>query len=96
MHLRIDPKGQVTCLYDEVIDLAVLGEMSIRRASHVEPDAEGQWWADLSPVGGERLGPFTFRSEALRAEVAWIDRHLFVSESCLVTEQKMKFGPLPS
>ena len=30
----------------------------IRRASHVEPDEAGRWWADLSPVGGPRLGPF--------------------------------------
>ena len=96
MHLRIEPSGQVTCLYGEAIDLAVLGEISIRRASHVEPDDDGRWWADLSPVGGERLGPFARRSDALRAEVAWIDRQLFDPESYLAAEQKMEFGPLPT
>jgi hypothetical protein len=75
MQLRIDPRGQVTCVYDEVIDLASLGPVSIRRASHVEPDSHGQWWADLAPVGGPRLGPFRLRSEALQAERAWLEIH---------------------
>ena len=41
----------------ESLDLAAFGSIDIRRASHVEPDAAGQWWADLAPVGGSRLGP---------------------------------------
>jgi hypothetical protein len=73
MHLRIDPQGRVTCLYSEAIDLTSLGELSIRRASQIEPDAQGQWLADLSPVGGPVLGPFGFRSEALLAEEAWLE-----------------------
>jgi hypothetical protein len=76
MHLRIDPKGTVTGLYTEAIDLSVLGPMAIRRASHVEPDEEGQWWADLSPVEGPCLGPFNLRSQALAAEAAWLEEHL--------------------
>lgn len=45
------------------------------RASHVEPwDADPmQWGADLSPVGGPMLGPFTTRRAALDAEVAWLN-----------------------
>ncbi len=74
MRLRIDPGGVVTCLYDERLDLAALGEVSVRRASHVEPDAAGRWWADLSPSAGPRLGPFALRSEALAAEVVWLER----------------------
>jgi len=77
MRLRIDPSGVVTCLYAEVIDLGVLGQMSITRASYVEPDEAGRWWADLAPVSGPRLGPFVRRSDALAAEVAWLDEHLF-------------------
>lgn len=73
MVLVIDPKGSVRCIYTEAIDLATLGPMSIRRASHVEPDGAGKWWADLSPVGGTRLGPFDRRSEALDAEWAWLE-----------------------
>jgi hypothetical protein len=75
MQLRIDPHGQVTCFYDEVIDLTALGPLIIRRASHVEPDDTGKWWADLAPVGGPRLGPFRLRSEALAAERAWLEIH---------------------
>jgi hypothetical protein len=73
MLLRIDPAGQIHCLYGEALDLASFGAVTIRRASHVEPDQDGQWWADLSPVQGPRLGPFVFRSNALAAEVAWLE-----------------------
>ncbi len=50
MQLRVEPDGTVRCLYAEMIELSVIGPLSIRRASHVEPDAAGKWWADLSPV----------------------------------------------
>ncbi|MGB2822916.1 MAG: hypothetical protein WBF17_18175 [Phycisphaerae bacterium] len=76
MILVIDPQGTARCLYDEAIDLTNLGSMGIRRASHVEPDDQGRWWADISPVGGPRLGPFSRRSEALAAEREWLVEHL--------------------
>ena len=72
MQLTIDPCGTVRCIYDETIDLASLGTLNIARASHVEPDREGRWWADLQPVGGPKLGSFECRSEALAAERAWL------------------------
>jgi hypothetical protein len=75
MLLVIEPGGQIHCLYGEAVDLASLGILSIRRASHVEPDVNGNWWADLSPLGGPRLGPFTRRSLALDAETAWLEQH---------------------
>jgi hypothetical protein len=75
MQLVISPDGTVRSLYGEVIDLRALGSLTISRASHVEPDHEGRWFADLSPVGGPRLGPFFCRSEALRAEQAWLEMH---------------------
>jgi hypothetical protein len=73
MLLVIDPHGTVRCLYGEAIDLTCLGALSIRRASHVEPDAEGFWWAELAPVDGPRLGPFALRSQALDAERNWLE-----------------------
>jgi hypothetical protein len=76
MQMVIDPQGGIRCLYGEAIDLAALGTLSIQRASHVEPDAEGQWWADLAPVGGPVLGPFDRRSAALAAESQWLEAHL--------------------
>jgi len=74
--LLVQPDGQVRCLYDESIDLASIGALHIRRASHVEPDSSGRWWTDLSPAGGPTLGPFTYRSQALSAERCWLDAHL--------------------
>jgi hypothetical protein len=73
MRLLIDPHGTVRCVYGEAIDLAALGSLAIRRASHVEPDRDGCWWVDLTPVGGPRLGPFNRRSQALAAEQAWLE-----------------------
>jgi hypothetical protein len=75
MRLVIEKGGVVRCLYGEAVELACLGVLSIRRASHVEPDVEGAWWADLSPVGGPRLGPFTRRGLALAAEQTWLEQH---------------------
>src|SRR3954471_2104884 len=77
MRLVVDHRGTVRCLYGEAIDLAALGGLVIRRASHVEPDGGGRWWADLAPVGGPRLGPFDRRSAALTAEVWWLEDHAF-------------------
>jgi hypothetical protein len=75
VQLIIGPGGQVRTLYDEAIDLTTLGPTAIVRASHVEPDEQGQWWADLGPVHGPRLGPFRLRSEALLAEQTWLENH---------------------
>lgn len=76
MHLLISTTGDVRCIYNEAIPLQELGTISIQRASHVEPDTNGRWLADLSPVSGPLLGPFALRSEALAAEVAWLEQHL--------------------
>ena len=72
MQIIIESGGTVRCVYAEEIDLAALGSPVITRASHVEPDQQGRWWADMSPVGGEVLGPFLSRSEALAAEQEWL------------------------
>lgn len=76
MQIVIHPDGSLCSIYDESIDLAALGRLSIRRASHVEADEHGVWWADLAPVGGPRLGPFDRRSEALNGERNWIESRL--------------------
>jgi hypothetical protein len=75
MDLVIDACGMIHAVYAEAIDLARLGDLNIARASHVEPDDLGRWWADLAPVGGPWLGPFDRRSEALVAERRWLDDH---------------------
>lgn len=74
MELVVDAGGGVKCIYDETLDLRALGRLTITRASHVEPDSDGNWWADMGPVGGPVLGPFKSRSEALAAERGWLVR----------------------
>ena len=75
MQLVIEPGGVVRCIYGEEIDLAALGSPAISRASHVEPDQQGRWLADMSPVGGPLLGPYDRRSDALAAEHAWLENN---------------------
>ncbi len=75
MDLLIEPTGTVRCVFGEEIDLGQLGQLSIRRGSHVEPTPDGQWTADLAPVQGPLLGPFPTRTAALNAEVSWLREH---------------------
>ncbi len=75
MQLVVEPDGVLRCIYSEEIDLHALGNPAIRRASHVEPTDDGQWTADLSPVGGPVLRSFPTRSQALAAELQWLEAH---------------------
>ena len=72
MDIIVHADGCISCVYSEALDLASLGTLAIRRASHVEPNAHGLWLADLAPVCGPMLGPFEQRSVALAAEQAWL------------------------
>jgi hypothetical protein len=78
MQLLVQTDGGVYCLYDETLDLSVFGRRSIQRVSYVEPTDHGAWQADLSPVDGPVLGPFSLRSTALEAERSWLESHVFV------------------
>ena len=75
MQIVIENDGTIRCLYDEALDLAPLGNLQIQRGSHVEPDDHGRWLADMSPVNGPLLGPFSKRSDALTADVDWLTTH---------------------
>ena len=72
MELVVGCDGGVRCIYDETLDLREIGKLQITRASHVEPDRDGFWWADMGPVDGPVLGPFKNRTEALQAERGWL------------------------
>ena len=74
MELVVDAGGDVRCVYGEELDLREFGKLQITRASHVEPDRDGFWWADMGPSGGPVLGPYGSRTEALRAERGWLSR----------------------
>lgn len=74
MEIQIRLSGdQIRYIYsDDFRGLMEHGKVSTRRASHVEPQGD-DWIADLSPVSGPVLGPFKRRSDALSAEVNWIN-----------------------
>ncbi len=72
MELVVGCDGDARCIYGEELDLREIGKLTITRASHVEPDRDGFWWADMGPVGGPVLGPFKNRTEALQAERGWL------------------------
>ena len=72
MELVIESSGRVRCVYSDTLPLANIGKLRIERASHVEPNDKGEWIADLSPVSGPSLGPFSKRTDALAAEVQWL------------------------
>ena len=85
MRLIVEAEGRIRGIYGEEIALDALGSPEITRASHVEPNVQGRWLADLSPVGGPVLGPFHQRTEALEAEVAWLEENWLVVAGHLPT-----------
>jgi hypothetical protein len=79
MNLIVEKDGRVRGIYGEEIALDALGSPRITRASHVEPDDQGRWLADMAPVGGPVLGPYERRSDALDSEVAWLEENWLVA-----------------
>jgi hypothetical protein len=71
--INISPEGEIRFVWhDSLQGLLALGKSTVKRASHVEPNEDGHWTADMSPSGGGTLGPFKLRGEALAAEVNWL------------------------
>jgi len=81
VQLVITPEGNARCVYGEEINLHALGSLAIARASQVEPDQVGSWWADLSPVHGPKLGPFLQRTGALQAESNWLQSNWLLDKA---------------
>ena len=76
MELVVGVDGVARCIYDEALDLREIGKLQINRASHVEPDRDGFWWADMGPVDGPVLGPYQSRTEALEVERGWLNQRM--------------------
>lgn len=74
MKITFEVDGRVKFIYDDAAAEVAkeVGALTIKRASHVEPDERGDWWADMGPVGGPPLGPFRTRESALAAERVWL------------------------
>lgn len=79
MKIKINPDGTIILLYTEDICMEELGKVdSIKRLFHVEPTQDNKWTATVNIGTSEcvMLGPFNKRSEALEAEVAWIEDNI--------------------
>lgn len=73
--IRIARNGVLRAIHDDaLVPLLRQGDVSIRRASHVEPDTTkpGYWYADMAPVGGPVLRGYETRTAALHAEVQYL------------------------
>lgn len=71
--------GRITFINDDdaVAAFRPHGRITAKRVSHVEMNADGLWVPDLSPVGGPCLAPHAKRSDAVKAEIAWLKENLF-------------------
>jgi hypothetical protein len=77
LKIKVEPDGTVTHIYTEKLDLSGIGKAQTRRASHVEPNDNNEWTADMVlSNNGPILGPFPTRSEALAAEVEWLEMNI--------------------
>lgn len=77
LKLKISKSGEITYIYNDLLaGLAQNNGASIRRVSHVEPTADGKWEAQMLDFN-VTLGPFRLRSEALEAEMQFLDEKLF-------------------
>lgn len=77
MNIKFDKNGMAQFLYTEKLDLSLLGTvMDIKRVASVEPQG-AQWIVKISnkPI---ILGPFGKRSDAIKAEVEWIEKNLLL------------------
>jgi hypothetical protein len=78
MKVTFEVDGRIKFIYDDFVAEITreVGQLNIRRASHVEPTGpDGLWLADMSPVGGPALGPFMTRTIALQEERLWLITH---------------------
>ena len=66
--LRFDTTGQVECLYNEAIDLRLLGTLKIARATSIRFNETSQQWGVHDAETNAVLYSNPFRSECLRWE----------------------------
>jgi hypothetical protein len=87
--MRIWPGGRVEAIYTDDYDWSRHGDVTVQRASHVEPIASGPyrgWWhADMSPLGQSYAyclwPPRRLREEALADETEHIEARWLTRKS---------------
>ncbi len=71
MELIVSRDGTIQFIYVDDLAGLFVGPRT-RRVSNVEPTDDGEWTANMGPVGGKVLGPFILRQDALDAEMDWL------------------------
>ena len=73
--VSIGEEGDLSCLYNEEIDLEGLGDAYTRRASNVSwCPARKEWFVALP--NGTQLRGWAKRSEAIEAEIEYLNRKI--------------------
>jgi hypothetical protein len=72
LEITITESGDVQCLAPDDLDLRAVGQLFVRRASHVEYDNARECWVVTLPNGRE-LGTYATRGEGLAAEVVFLN-----------------------
>lgn len=74
--IKVTPSGAWHFIYQERLKpLLGRGHAVMTRASYVNPQSDGSWTADLTPLKGPVLANFPTRQHALDAEEHWITHH---------------------
>lgn len=71
--LIVTPTGLCECLYTEAIDLARLGDLSVRRATDIAFDNGSQEWR-VRDTGGRELYGHASREACLTWEREYLER----------------------
>jgi len=77
--MKVAADGTLVAIYSDAIPVVALSDAlgapaRIERASDVVWDGTG-WVADMAKSGGPKLPPRTRRSDAIAAEVVWLEAH---------------------
>lgn len=78
MKIVVTRQGVVRAVYRDNSPLKrLVGITTIERASDVEPDAQGKWWAYIRGTN-VKLGPFELRMDAVKAEIEYLEQRGFL------------------
>ncbi len=88
--ITFTPDGEGHALYTEAIDLAVIGQLAIQRATTIEFDNKTQYWRVRDPAGVP-----LFNSPSRQQCLEWERQYLQTKED-LQHELPIGAGPAPA
>jgi hypothetical protein len=66
--LRFNTGGHIDCFYTEAIDLRVLGQLKVTRATHIRFNTTTQLWEVINANSSERMFSHPSRKQCLQWE----------------------------